>query len=167
MNVKIKICWRAKFRTYGLSQDGRVWVRSAKRFWQSRKLTPYSNTYLHTTLGNKNGRKKIYIHRLMLETFVGPCPPGCEAAHNNGIKTDNRLSNLRWATRKENQADRVLHGTVSRGEMNGRSKLVVREVLEIRRRLRAGCSVKSLSIEFSVRPRQIEHIQQRTVWKHI
>jgi hypothetical protein len=52
------------------------------------------------------------VHHLVLEAFVGPRPAGHEAAHGDGDKTNNALANLRWATPKENAADRYRHGTV-------------------------------------------------------
>ena len=57
------------------------------------------------------GRTRFCIHKLVLETFIGPCPPGMEACHNNGKRPDNRPSNLRWDTRKNNHWDRWEHGT--------------------------------------------------------
>lgn len=53
-----------------------------------------------------------YVHVLVLEAFVGPCPgPNYETCHGNGVGVDNRLSNIRWDTRSENTHDRVRHGT--------------------------------------------------------
>ena len=36
------------------------------------------------------------VHELVLETFIGPCPPNGRACHINGNKHDNRLENLCW-----------------------------------------------------------------------
>jgi hypothetical protein len=52
-----------------------------------------------------------YVHHLVLEAFVGPRPAGCQAAHGDGNKLNNTLENLRWASPKENNADKVRHGT--------------------------------------------------------
>lgn len=50
------------------------------------------------------------VHVLVLETFVGPRPPGLEARHLNGHGADNRLTNLAWGTSSENTHDLVRHG---------------------------------------------------------
>lgn len=54
------------------------------------------------------------VHRLVLETFVGSRPNGLETRHLNGIKSDNRLVNLAWGTRKQNSADTFRHLGVDR-----------------------------------------------------
>lgn len=56
------------------------------------------------------GRDRRLLHRLVLLTFVGPCPEGMEGCHNDGDKLNNRLSNLRWDTRSSNAKDRTAHG---------------------------------------------------------
>lgn len=68
------------------------------------------NGYVHCML-SKGVRK--YVHRLVLEAFVGPCPDGMEACHGDGVRTNNALRNLRWDTRSENHRDKVRHGTHS------------------------------------------------------
>lgn len=58
-----------------------------------------------------NGRTEhIYVHRLVLTAFVGPCPEGMEACHGNAVRDDNRLENLRWDTGSENIRDIVRAG---------------------------------------------------------
>jgi hypothetical protein len=68
-------------------------------------------------LGNTNhrhvvldGRVDRTVHSLVLEAFVGPCPPGMMARHINDNPTDNRLENLCWGTRSENSYDAVRNG---------------------------------------------------------
>lgn len=65
--------------------------------------------YLMVALYNENGRKDVAVHRLVLETFVGPQPEGQEARHKNGNPLDNRLVNLAWGTKEENSKDKIKH----------------------------------------------------------
>lgn len=55
--------------------------------------------------GHKGGTS---VHILVLEAFVGPRPsPDMDACHANDIRTDNRVSNLRWDTKTANAQDAV------------------------------------------------------------
>lgn len=65
--------------------------------------------YLHVVLGRGN---QWLVHRLVMWAFVGPCPDGHQVAHNDGDRHNNVLSNLRYATPKENQSDKHRHGTM-------------------------------------------------------
>lgn len=51
----------------------------------------------------KNGKMKtVKIHRLVAESFIGIDNPDFVVNHINGIKTDNRLSNIEVVTQKDN-----------------------------------------------------------------
>jgi len=57
-----------------------------------------------------------YIHQLVAEAFLGPRPEGMDVAHWDGKPGHNAASNLRYASRSENQLDMRRHGT----HLNGR-----------------------------------------------
>ncbi len=61
--------------------------------------------------GALSGRQFFLAHRLVLVTFVGPCPPDMEGCHNDGNPGNNHLDNLRWDTSTANHYDMVKHGT--------------------------------------------------------
>jgi len=42
------------------------------------------------------------VHRIVMETFVGPLPPGMETNHIDGNKLNNNLTNLEYVTHTEN-----------------------------------------------------------------
>lgn len=124
-----------------------------------------------------------YVHRLVLEAFVGPAPAGHECCHNNGDFRDNRLENLRWDTRKANVADAKKHGThkcvsqfahlrdrskaeYRRGEDHHAVKLTAAKVAEIRNRWPAE-SARVLAKEFGVCKSSIKNIGKRLSWSHI
>lgn len=75
------------------------------------KPTRKSNGYLHLTLCGEQGQKTLHLHRIVLESFVGPCPVGMEALHHDGNRENNQVANLRWGTHLENCADRSRHGS--------------------------------------------------------
>ena len=58
--------------------------------------------YRYVTLCRKGDCKKRYVHRLVLDAFIGPCPKGLEANHLDGDKLNNYASNLEYVTRSEN-----------------------------------------------------------------
>lgn len=60
----------------------------------------------------RNGRvKRMWVHRLVLSIFVGPCPDGLEGCHDDGDPANNAVDNLRWDTKSANARDRQRHGT--------------------------------------------------------
>ena len=107
------------------------------------------------------------VHRLVLEAFVGPCPDGMEAAHNNGNPADNHLVNLRWATPTDNQADRIIHGTDSRGEKHGQHKLTAQNIADIIQLTDSGASRAVIGRQFGIHPSTVRRIAKGLAWKHI
>lgn len=99
---------------YEVSDHGRVrslWRRTSGG--QHEGLLRGSITaegYRRVELRRDGGRDPQYVHRLVLEAFVGPCPDGMEACHGPGGSLDNRVVNLRWDTSAENNHDIVRHG---------------------------------------------------------
>lgn len=92
----------------------------------------------------------LLVHRLICETFHGPCPDGHEVAHTDGSRANNRADNLRWDTRSGNMADKVAHGTLYEGSRHVRAKLSTDQVQEIRDRYAAGETQTGLATAFGV-----------------
>src|SRR5690349_8150963 len=111
------------YPAYRISRKGEVqsrWLKAGRHSrltdtW--RPLTPIRRHSYLTVALSKDSKKTIrFVHRLVLEAYVGPCPPGLVACHNDGDPTNNRLDNLRWDSQKSNCADKLRHGTLCRGE---------------------------------------------------
>lgn len=112
--------------------------------------------------------KKIRIHRLILEAFIGPCPPRHAANHKNGRKADNRLENLEWITPSENTQHAYRLGLMTKeGENNSKTRLKNEDVLEIRKLAKLGFHSSTIAKNFSVTYKCIYDIVNRFTWSHI
>ena len=68
--------------------------------------------YLKIGFWEKGKHKHYFIHRLVLSTFIGPPPADRpQTRHLDGDPTNNKLSNLRWASQAENEDDKRYVGT--------------------------------------------------------
>lgn len=166
MNVEYKTL--ARFPGYRFGSDGSVWtnkVRGGSGYWKQGSEWKQMQTCLHTRgyLITKLG----FVHRLILEAFAGKCPPGKEACHNDGNKTNNAIENLRWDTRKRNASDRYKHGTIQFGEKCLLAKLSTRAVIEIRRLYRSGKTRRALAQQFGVTASNIWRIVKGKSWQHL
>lgn len=98
------------------------WLTAQSSRWGGRNVRRNKPAIVQPT-DNGNGYKTVmlrvggrstrfYVHRMILEAFVSlPPTEAHQAAHWNGVRDDNRLENLRWATPAENHADIDRHGT--------------------------------------------------------
>ena len=81
---------------YKIYEDGRI-LGLKGRFVQGEiSKNGYKRFIFHTP----EGKKRWLVHRLIMNLFVGESD--LDVNHKNGIKTDNRLENLEYVTRKEN-----------------------------------------------------------------
>ena len=70
--------------------------------------------YMRVGLYNNGKKTNKYIHRLVSEAFIEN-PEGFEQVdHINKIRTDNRVENLRWITRSDNNFNRHKSSTGNR-----------------------------------------------------
>lgn len=112
--------------------------------------------------------KKLYIHRLVLEAFVGLCPKGYVTNHKNGNKLDNRLENLEWITPSENTQHAYRLGLMTKeGEDNSNTRLKSEDILEIRKLAELGVPFSTIAKNFSVTYKCIYDIINRFTWSHI
>jgi hypothetical protein len=82
--------------------------------------------------------KHVMLHRLVAETFIGPCPKGWCVNHRDGDKLNNALSNLEYVTNKGNAEHASLMGLLVRGEDHQHAKVTEVDVVAIRRAVHAG-----------------------------
>lgn len=128
------------------------------------KKINHKSGYDVVNLTTNNSRKQCLVHRLVIEAFISEKPNGMECCHNNGDRKDNRLENLRWDTRKNNHADKLLHGTWQYGERIGTSKLKEWQAKEVKY---SGLSLDLLAKKFNVSKGCVSKIRYLSSWKHL
>jgi hypothetical protein len=154
---------------YRIKDGGEVWSCKRDGRWKALRGAKASSQQGHVSICLVVGGKKAYlwIHRLVLEAFVGPCPLGLEACHCDGNPSNNFISNLRWDTHYNNQEDRRQHGTLPIGEQHGNAKLTEDDIREIFRLFRQGISRREISKIIGSDYTNVCLILQRKAWAHV
>ncbi len=159
--------WRpvVGFPGYDVSDQGAV-----RSYWNLRDGRHHLNTtpikivpdhcastskYRMVTLRDENWKRNYRpVHILVLEAFVGPRPvivgELVDSCHGDGDRMNAKLSNLRWDTRKNNEADKLKHGTRLYGEKHPAAKLSNDEVAQIRKMREECYSVQYIALKFGI-----------------
>lgn len=108
------------------------------------------------------------IHRLVAESFIGPCPGGMEVNHRDGVKANNVPSNLEYTTHSQNIQHAYANGLKRGycGESNSCAKLTRAIVDEVRiRYAKGGISQNALGREYGVCQSTIREAIKYLTWK--
>jgi hypothetical protein len=107
------------------------------------------------------------VHRAVAEAFI-PNPNNLpEVCHCNGVRSDNKETNLRWGTRRDNFSDMVAHGTIRKGVNHTQAKLSPAQVRDARTRAATGESHSSIARSMPVERSVLSRAIRGDTWSHV
>jgi len=169
----MKEIWKTieKFSDYSISNIGNIKrIKKDKFNRRLKNLKPRTNKYgyLQINLYKDLKRYTRLIHRLVKETF-DPIEnmEHLEINHKNGIKNDNRKSNLEWNTTVENINHASKMNLSYRGEKNGNSKLTEEDIIEIWKYFSENISQKEIAKKFNISSDMISKIKNKRNWTDV
>lgn len=163
----------ARWPGYRVGSDGSVWSCKSKGrrsvptdSWHPLKTSIHSAGYLVVTFRcGRSVKVTMYVHRLVLEAFIGPCPEGKECRHKDGNRKNASLSNLEWGTPTQNAADKLRHGTEPFGSRRYNAKLTEADVETVLRLRESGMTYRAIAERFDVATTTIKGIFNGHSWK--
>lgn len=110
----------------------------------------------------KNGRAKTHLlSRVVLAAFTGRFR-AMEAGHKNNVRTDNRIDNLLWQTRVENEKHKTQTGRRPKSTVPSFSPRAVRAVRSMRK---AGFLLQEMAALFGCHYTTLGLISLNKTWR--
>lgn len=156
-----------EFPNYAISDIGRVKSLVNSVFKKpgdimSQFMSPF---YCKVSLYKNKKHYTRSVHRIMAETFLGDAPTAKhQVGHIDGNPKNNDVSNLKWCTPKENQKDRIKHGTMFFDKSYYQQKITEDDARYI---ISSTETIRNLSEQFGLSQRHVQNIRSGKKWARL
>ena len=164
----MKEIWKDYIYNYQISNFGRIRNKVTNKIL---KVYPVGKGYLGVcvSLGSKNKKKMIKIHKAVAECFVSNPNNYPIINHIDGNKENNLYSNLEWCTYKYNSKHAIDYNLskIRYGEDNPNSKLNQKDINYIRKNYiprDVNYGARALARKYNVHHKTIEDIIHNKKW---
>lgn len=158
--------WSKHNNSYSLRKS-HIYTPSSNRGKQRNEADSWKSKYLHVHIRDK----AFSVHRLVGLAWIPNPENKPQINHKNGVRSDNRASNLEWMTNLENRRHAIefVPRDAPRGEQVPSSKLKEYEVVEIKEALKTPYRgiLKDLGEKYGVGKSTIHWIKKGGSWAHV
>jgi len=153
-------------KNYLVDEDGNIY--NAKT---GHKKSLYINRdgYQVLDIYENNKATRYTVHRIVAIAFI-PNPENKPCVnHIDGDKTNNKVTNLEWATYSENNKHAFEAGlsTPKRGELNGRADMTDATANRVCKMIEEGYRNKEISETLNISRSVVKQVRSGKTWKHI
>jgi hypothetical protein len=142
---------------YEASETGEIRHATTKHI-RKQRINKFGYCQINISRNDGTGKSNtVLVHKLIAETFI-PNPDNLpEINHINGVKSDNRVENLEWCTRSENQIHAYKMGLsyVYHGEEHPKAKFTNEQAHQVKQMYNNGISQQKIADFF--------HVSQTTI----
>jgi len=161
----------SKIKTFKISNYGRIlFYKDDKAFLRKRSFINGYETISLKQLENNKGTSR-YVHKLMAQHFLEKeNEDQTFVLHINYDKKDNRLENLKWATKREKELHQFKNPVFIESKKNKKTnyKLTEGKVKIIKKQLKnKRTRITMIAKRFGVSDMQIHRIKTGENWGHV
>lgn len=150
---------------YSITKDGTIYSHKGGKLkrLKSRTRKGYESILLY-----KDSKQRIYsVHRLVAQTYIPNPLNKKEVNHKNGIKEDNRVENLEWATPSENVRHAVRMGLIKPPRNNGSTSKLTEKDVKVIRDIVGLFTQKELCEAYGVSRTTMSRVVNGLRWTHV
>jgi hypothetical protein len=176
--------WRVipEWDEYDASNLGRIRRRNATMYPAGKILKPHLHEKGYLQVGPcQNGKnRKVRVHKLVAQAFLGERPKGMTVNHKDTVKTNNRASNLEYLSDLDNKRHAIARGrfhtekrrhhdplTVLRGDDHPSSKISEPHAREVIALIREGLTLQVIAARYGISRSAVDHIKKKRTWRHL